>query len=149
MSINKSKLQKSIQRRANFTQVPNDIWAQPISAKAKIVFVYLLTNSEKWSPGHREIAAATGVRKQSLPGFFKELEDQSLLTIHKATQSGMRDEYEFTDIEDWGVKVEDIVKKEVDFEVNDRLVKPVSRNVPDISCEIDLDDNALAYTEEY
>ena len=101
MSINKSKLTKSIQDRGNYTPIPNDIWSCPISCKAKIIYVYLLSNSDKWNPGIREIANSTGVSTDTVSKSLIELENACMLQIIKPEYRGMRTQYIFSSVLDW------------------------------------------------
>lgn len=101
MSINKSALTKSIQDRGNYTTLPNDIWSTPISTKAKIVYIYLLSNREKWAPGTREIASATAIGRDSVKAAIQELEAHSMILVDRPEQAGLRITYVFTAIENW------------------------------------------------
>ena len=100
MSINKSDLTKSITNRGGFSMVPNDIWTQTISNHAKIVYMYLLAQSEKWNPGSREIATGTSIGRDSVRNALKELEAAKMITISEGPR-GLRDIYQFNPLEDW------------------------------------------------
>lgn len=106
MSVNKSALTKSIQDRGNYTTLPNDIWKAPISAKAKTVYIYLISNGEKWAPGTREIAAATSIGRDSVKTAIEELEKHNMILVDRPEQAGLRITYIFTAIENWLTVVE-------------------------------------------
>ena len=121
MSTNKSKLTKSIQDRGNFTPVPNDIWEAPIPTQSKLIFIYLLSNSEKWAPGHREIHSNTGVRRASISNYIKELEDKNMLTVTPPPKQGMRAKYEFTSLLSWNL--ENKQTEDINMEKSEKIIK--------------------------
>lgn len=100
MSINKSKLTKSIQDRGGYFTGPNEIWTLPISSKAKIVYLYLISQSDTWNPGSREIAAGTSIGRDSVREALKELEFNKMITISEGPH-GLRNVYDIAGLKEW------------------------------------------------
>lgn len=100
MSVNKNELNKSISSRGQFSLIPNEIWTLPISMKAKIAYMYLLSQSESWNPGVRGIAEGTSMSVPTVRTALKELEDCHMITVSESAQ-GLRNIYVFNSIESW------------------------------------------------
>ena len=100
MSVNKSELTRSISQRGHFSIIPNEIWTLELSMKAKIVFLYLLSQSDTWNPGLRGIAEGTSISVPTARLALKELEDANMITVSESIQ-GLRNVYCFTSMECW------------------------------------------------
>lgn len=100
MSVNKSKLVKSIQDRGNYSTVPNELWELSVSVKAKTAYCYLLAQSDRWNPGVREIADGISMSKNSAREAIRELEAAGMIEVDEGPH-GLRNVYSFTAICDW------------------------------------------------
>lgn len=100
MSLNKSKLVKSIQDRGQYTVVPNDLWEKPIKPSAKIVYVFIISQSDGWHPGQRSIATRTGYSQSTVSNALQDLQDTNMLEII-SNGVGMRHTYIINAIEEW------------------------------------------------
>lgn len=105
MSVNKSKLSRSIQSRGQYFIGPNEIWSLPLSTKAKITYIFLISQSDSWNPGTREIADAIGMGRDSVTEALAELQEVNMISIIDNGQ-GMRKTYMVNGIEEWVIKDE-------------------------------------------
>lgn len=100
MSINKNKLIESITSRGDFTIVPNELWSLNITHKAKIVYVFILMQSQKWEPSIRCIAAGVNYGNDAVLQAIKELQRVKMIEI-MPRGPGLRNEYFLTSIKEW------------------------------------------------
>jgi hypothetical protein len=93
MSANKKVLAKEIRKKKrNFTIVPNELWEADVSAAAKIVWVYLLSNADNFDPSTRLIAKRVGLTRKALERVMRELQDAGMIR-HKAGARGDRNQH--------------------------------------------------------
>jgi hypothetical protein len=100
MSINKNKLIESITSRGGFTIVPNEIWSLPITHKAKLVYVFILMQAQKWEPSIRSIGSGVNYGNDAVLQAIKELQRVKMIEI-MPRGPGLRNEYYLTPIEEW------------------------------------------------
>lgn len=100
MSVNKSKLSRSIQNRGQYFIGPNEIWSLPISSKAKLTYIYLISQSDSWNPGIRVISDAIGIGREGVADALSELEQKKMIEIVD-NGTGMRKTYMVNGIEEW------------------------------------------------
>lgn len=100
MSVNKSKLAKSIMDRGQWSPQPNELWSMPISVKAKSAYCYLLAQSDTWNPGLKGIATGISMSVNSARAAIKELEDANMITVEQSP-NGLRNIYTFTGVNEW------------------------------------------------
>jgi len=105
MSVNKSKLSRSIQSRGQYFIGPNEIWSLPLSTKAKITYIFLISQSDSWNPGTREIADAIGMGRDSVTEALAELQNRNMISIID-NGHGMRKTYMVNGIEEWVINDE-------------------------------------------
>lgn len=100
MSVNKSKLARSIMNRGQWSPQPNELWNMPISVKAKSAYCYLLAQSDSWNPGLKGIAAGISMSINSARAAIKELEDANMVIVEQSP-NGLRNVYIFTGVDEW------------------------------------------------
>lgn len=125
MSVNKSKLTKSIQERGNYSIIPNELWKLPLSVKAKTTYCFLISQSDSWNPGTREIASGTSTSLPTVRKALTELERVKMIVINEGPH-GFRNLYEITGTNEWDFS--DCVKPKspTDKNGNQGCVKPES-----------------------
>ena len=100
MSVNKSKLAKSIMDRGQWSPQPNELWSMPISVKAKSAYCYLLAQQDNWNPGLKGIATGISMSINSARAAIKELEDANMISVEQSP-NGLRNVYTFTGVDEW------------------------------------------------
>ena len=129
MSVNKTKLISSIQKRGGYFQGPNEIWEiKGLSMKAKVIYLYLLAQSDNWNPGLKGIATGTSVSINTARAAIKELEDNKMIEV-ETHANGLRNIYTFTSLEEW------VCQAGAEFDAAQQVVFP--KSTPQAGAEFD------------
>ena len=104
MSVNKRSFVKSVMDSGNYTPVPNLLWQVPISATAKSVFVFIISQGENWNPGMRSIADGVGISRNTIARAINELQAAGMIQIDQGAK-GFRQVYTIQNVEFWKVEV--------------------------------------------
>jgi hypothetical protein len=100
VSVNKNKFTNSIMNRGAWTPVPNEIWEKPITHKAIVVFLYLLSQAEDWQPSIKCIAKGCDCNRKTVMFALEELVAAKMVTI-TVQGLGLRNEYMLHSVKDW------------------------------------------------
>lgn len=124
MSMNKKSVCEEIIDIKNYTTVPNLVWDLNISGKAKIVWIYLLSNASHFDPSNRFISEKTGLCRLSVQNALNELSVNGLIDIIPAIKRGKRTRYRMRGPSEWIASIKkrpNDLPEEAQIDANDGL----------------------------
>lgn len=104
MSANKSVVSKEVKDAKGFFQCPNKIFNNKLTPIEKLVYQYLLSNTDSWTPGTRMIGEAVGCSHNAVGKAINTLVKAGMIEVKKA-EKGHRDEYWISSINNWNDSV--------------------------------------------